>query len=319
MAVPVIVEEAPEIIPAIETVDEAGQVIRVRFDQAFPGQAPPWFISAQGTQTKIAKTWDSLYDYVTEPFKSQTAPATLNMPAVIQAFQAPLERQLQVTSTYTNLLADFLNTFAYKETWERLNLGQTMTNLFENTQAQIDANDDQLRYLEHLSIPALQGDIARLRAAQVELQRNVLLVANQWGLDNIFRPLHENINDLEARTNIRIKAGDEKTLDDARSLINAHDAELAAGLGAVALAVKALQSWVDDCGEPMCQQFGPKTDMSSLLKKLLEGGILGLLAGFALADPTAVAQAAVAFAQVSGPAIENTVGDWLQGLHDVTA
>lgn len=89
-----------------------------------------------------------------------------------------------------------------------------------------------------------------------------------WAIDNIYGPLDAKIEREIAgvRTDVWNLTGAwvDNLLDD----INAEALKRAAAIAGVTAAVAAVSAWVVDCGEPMCQTLGPKTDLGKLLKGL---------------------------------------------------
>jgi hypothetical protein len=89
-------------------------------------------------------------------------------------------------------------------------------------------------------------------------------------------------------------------------------------LAATALIARAAQTmaaaakaWEDDCGEPMCETVGPKTDWGKLFKRFGPAGLLALLATIEAVDPQAAEDAAKHFAEVIGPVLEQWTTSWL--------
>lgn len=89
-----------------------------------------------------------------------------------------------------------------------------------------------------------------------------------WAIDNIYGPLDAKIEREIAgvRTDVWNLTGAwvDNLLDD----INAEALKRAAAIAGVVAAVAAVTAWIEDCGEPMCQNIGPKTDLGKILKGL---------------------------------------------------
>lgn len=81
--------------------------------------------------------------------------------------------------------------------------------------------------------------------------------------------------------------------------------------GIAATLAHAVTKWVDDCGEPMCQSIGPKTDWGKLIKRFGPAGLLAILAAIETVDPQAAEQAAEHFAATVGPVLEQWATAWL--------
>jgi hypothetical protein len=123
--------------------------------------------------------------------------------------------------------------------------------------------------LEHLIAGAVNDAVAREQALSHNLQH--------WAIDNIYQPLEETIFHAVQQVYANLQ-WDVQALQNQITDINVNRLpRLGAELGAVAALAHALQTWVDECGEPMCVQMGPKTDWSKLLKVLNVAGMLALL------------------------------------------
>lgn len=106
----------------------------------------------------------------------------------------------------------------------------------------------------------------------------------RWATDNIYRPLKADVTN-EATT---------RHAADHRIVSVDIPAQITAALAPVLAATAAIPSMQNrlsdleaenaDCTQPMCDTFGPKTDLFKALKSL--AGLLGLLAGFEVANLT---------------------------------
>jgi hypothetical protein len=98
-----------------------------------------------------------------------------------------------------------------------------------------------------------------------------------WAIDNIAWPILQEISTEVNRIEKEIGA-DVRALEREIAGLKVGDiAGLGARLAAIAAAVAAVTTWVEECGAPMCEQMGPKTDWSKLLKVLNVAGMLALL------------------------------------------
>jgi hypothetical protein len=89
-----------------------------------------------------------------------------------------------------------------------------------------------------------------------------------WAIDNIYSPLLQRVDQLGIRTLDGLVGVLDEAEAYARTLVNEETLKRIAALAGLASAVAAITTWIDDCGEPMCQQLGPKTDLGKLLKGL---------------------------------------------------
>lgn len=213
---------------------------------------------------------------------------------------------------YTQDIGDIVNTFAI----------DAFTSLTETTQGidfLVDGLLEDVRGIETGVIPSIEALLGDLSTAIDTGIDNVFDLGKTWAIDNILDPLSALLE--QARTDLvdTIEGTAEGTLTIVRGLIDDATSPLAAEIAAVAAAALTITTWVDDCGVPMCEEFGPASDLAPLLKDLLGSGILALLAGLALADPNVDEKAALVFARTLGPALEATVDDWVIPLQADTA
>lgn len=271
----------------------------------------------------LAPTWADVADWaILQTHQQMGAPST-----TVNASTADLQVATDTAIGNTvKAMSGFVNQTIHKEQHDIAFLYRVIVAVAQHQDAaqrralaRIATLEAQMQAILTLAIPSLQAQI--LHAEQVAFNEAVAgaQAAESWAVEHIFRPLEEQLAQQRAQTKVQIDTAAHQTLQTALIHDGLIAAAGAAALAPVRTAVATLVDEAEKCGKPICAQFGPQTLMSSLLKKLLEGGILALLAGFALADPSAVAQAAVTFAEATGPTIENTVGAWLQDLHDITS
>lgn len=70
-------------------------------------------------------------------------------------------------------------------------------------------------------------------------------------------------------------------------------------------------TWVDDCGEPMCETQGPKTDWGKLFRRFGPTALWVLLSAVAASDPKEVERAAIGFADTFGSTLEHWANSYL--------
>lgn len=94
--------------------------------------------------------------------------------------------------------------------------------------------------------------------------------------------------------------------------------ELAAATVIAHEALKLAQqakAWEDDCGEPMCETVGPKTDWGKLLKRFGPTAIFALLAAIAAENPDKVEAAAADLGKALGPVLASWAEAYLGLSH----
>jgi hypothetical protein len=112
----------------------------------------------------------------------------------------------------------------------------------------------------------------------------VVGVITGWAIDNIYNPLDRHIRETEQSLQDRITGTAADVYDAAADLVHSETARRVAAVAGVAAVVAAIATEVTECLRPMCDQFGPKTDLSKILNQLK--GLLGVLAGVELATLT---------------------------------
>jgi hypothetical protein len=141
-----------------------------------------------------------------------------------------------------------------------------------------------------------------------------------WAIDNIYHPLLNDVEAAKADVLDTMVKGLSDVETYARDLVNAETLERLAAVGAIAAAIAAITTWIDDCGVPMCEEFGPGSQVGNLLQDANLLKWLELLAAIgALSDPTALGSLAVKLAETTGPAMDTFVADWLAPLQHATA
>jgi len=105
-----------------------------------------------------------------------------------------------------------------------------------------------------------------------------------WAIDNIASPLLNEIAVAKADVLDALERGLADVETYARDLVSSETLDRVAALAGLAAIVAALGAWIDECGVPMCETYGPGTDLTKLLKGL--EALLGILAGVGLANLT---------------------------------
>lgn len=160
---------------------------------------------------------------------------------------------------------------------------QQLHDFAEHEQAiqRLQAHND---YVDQYVVPNLQAQVLHAEAFAYSVAVAAQQNAQQWSIDHIFSPVYSELLKVQPA----IDAGVQKAENVAHSEL--HNSEVAqavkwaADLAPLALAQKALKSWQDDCGEPMCESIGPKTDLGKLLKALKIATDLALFAELANLD-----------------------------------
>lgn len=153
--------------------------------------------------------------------------------------------------------------------------------------------------LSHNAAAGLAGQLdARVNALRAELIRDIL------------NPLHVQVTNLvHTVEDVRVTANTSKWIADHKLLPGLAAATLLAG--EAAKLARVAKQWEDDCGEPMCQTVGPKTDWGKLFKRFDAAAILALLTALAATDPSEIEHAAEEFGRTFGPLLSTWASGWL--------
>lgn len=277
----------PEIIPTITFPDPiTGQPEKIPFDKAFPppGKLVPWSGLSQSAQGKLYDDWSAVYDFITEPFQHVTPPVTLNMPAVVEAFQKPLERMLQIVATNVEYLKTFLEQYAISELELFAGLQLAVARILATTEVRFQNQRNLIDAIRLNYIPHLQLELQAVRASVATTAVGVIRVLQVWTTNNVYIPLQHEIAVERVTRQQQVRA---ITQTDLPALEHRLDVKLAPTIAAVATLapiVTGIAKWVADCGEPMCQTQGPKTDLGKLLKGLKIAELAAFLAALAALD-----------------------------------
>jgi hypothetical protein len=161
------------------------------------------------------------------------------------------------------------------------------------------------------AVHGIEQSLARQWWDTVQAIDGAVAGVEAWAIDNIYHPLLGEITGEIARVEAEIGA-DVRALERDLANLNVGDiAGLAARLAAIAAAVSAVTTWVEDCGAPMCEQMGPKTDWSKLLKVLNVAGMLALLTSVGTLTEAELEQLAVTVASIGASPAATFVDDFV--------
>lgn len=277
-----------EVIPPIEIPNPlGGDPIRLPFGDAFPppGEPKPWgAVWSKPPGPTLGESWSAVYDFITEPFDSVTPPVTLNMPAVVEAFQKPLERMLQVTATNVEYLRMFLEQYAISELQLFAGLQLAVAKILAVSDVRFANQRNLIDAIRFNYIPHLQLELQAVRASVATTAQGVIRVMQVWTTNNVYIPLQHQIAVERVTRTQQVRTITQTDLPALEHRLDAKLAPTIATVAAIAPVVVGLAKWVADCGEPMCQTQGPKTDLGKLLKGLKIAALAAFLAELAALD-----------------------------------
>jgi hypothetical protein len=167
----------------------------------------------------------------------------------------------------------------------------------------------QLARLDHI----MSGRILVAQNALHATMRRELVVAEQaqqqWVSTYVARPLGARVVKTEANV-VALTGTVVATATVARTaLATATKAETE--IQSLTKRVTAMEKWVDDCGEPVCETVGPKTDWGKLLKRFAPKLIWLLLAEIAATHPEELEKATVELVNTLAPVLEGWAKSYL--------
>lgn len=158
--------------------------------------------------------------------------------------------------------------------------------IYQYFDTRVSALEGQMKAVLDLALPSLQAQILQLRHDMgLSFQFNSA-ADRAWAIDNIYRPLQENIGQVAKE----IPVWSAGALADAKAYtgiaVGALGVKVLTEIAPLSKAVTALQTESEQCTQPMCDTFGPKTDLGKLLKGLKVAEFVTLLAEIAAARET---------------------------------
>jgi hypothetical protein len=125
------------------------------------------------------------------------------------------------------------------------------------------------------------GAIDALRTELDNLIGGAVAGVETWAIDNIYNPLDDRITSVETTIDDAIVGAVADVEAYARDLVNQETLQRLAAIAGIIAAVGAITTFVEECGQPMCDTMGPNTDLGKLLKALDALGLLAVLAELA--------------------------------------
>lgn len=192
---------------------------------------------------------------------------------VIKSLSGFINEAFIYATNVANVVALEQENQRYNQLQENLRLESQIA----EAQAKVDA-------ILALAIPSLQAQITQTQHDAQAYAMYAALSERQWNIDHIFTPLYEGIFKVQASATAQVADVKASIPEIVRTVVPSLGLATSAALNTVAAKATAVASWVDDCGEPMCQTVGPKTDLGKALKAFKAAEWLLLLAELAALD-----------------------------------
>ena len=291
---------------------------------AQPGAQP---VPIAGPAIKIIQSgaqyvWNDVWNWTSGAFraanKAEAQAFTVTAENVINVAESAISWSQTAWSSFISILTSALEAEIYDVGNYAVNLGAhlraSIVTLYNDIYVEGGLLDDLITSV----YDTLQGNIRNIEALLGALSVDLPAAIEAWAIDNIYNPLVDDFT--VSIDNVETVLGEAVQGIDGRlaQIENIDLPSILETLGLVVAGVTAITTWVDDCGEPMCENFGPGSELGGLLDNALLKYLLGLLALGAFADPRAVADAALAFAEVGGKPVEAAIENWLEPIQAVT-
>lgn len=176
---------------------------------------------------------------------------------VVKAFSGFIDQGAAMTVQAASLLEDAITNTSNVETFDFSTLSQ-----------RIDGIEATLNFMTQYVVPDLEAKITHAEAFAYATALAAQQNAEAWARENIFDPVYTELLKVQPAIDASIKANNPTIVAAAQSQVNALHDLLTPTITAAAAAAASATNWIDDCGEPMCQTQGPKTDLGKFLKAL---------------------------------------------------
>lgn len=232
---------------------------------------------------------------------------------VVKAFSGFIDQGAAMTVQAASLLEDAITNTSNVETFDFSQLSQ-----------RIDGIEATLNFMSDYVVPDLEAKITHAEAFAYSTALAAQQNAEAWARENIFDPVYTELLKVQPAIDASIAANNPVLTASAQSKVNALHDLLTPTITAAAAAAASATNWIDDCGEPMCQTQGPKTDLGKFLKALKVAEWAALIAEIAslradgleglLSDVEGWAKTAISEFQSAFLTGGQTLGDTITGI-----
>lgn len=278
-------QAAPEIATWVETeLPELEEIAHLDF------RTPTWLPGADAIAiykgTTGLPTWDNVWQWVKDGYNFVFSGGT---PIANPPTWADMKAATDASTKYMIQAMSGFHDRAVKTTlalgWQ-LSAGidnQTNAELhdFQQLDTRLTPVEAQTALIVNDALPQLWQGLENTRALNEAQIAEIVPVIQQWTRDNIAMPLLESLGEIHEQLDQKINDTIAAIPQIVKDNIPVAGLATAASVAAVATKVAAVGSWVDDCGEPMCETMGPKTDLGKLLKAVSLLGAAAALGDFA--------------------------------------
>lgn len=257
--------------------DKPGLQLAPEYPPGVPVPDPPIIVIGR----EAHQTWDRVWGFI----KHQTKPKIDAMQSLVvrsiqdavPAIENYVGEELKVLGGYINDIGDFAAISQYVLNNELGQVSEWAYRNLNNLDASLYATLVHVNNIEGAFLPQINEDIARVREAIGNMPSFLIPQLQAWSVGNIFDPLVDDIGRTDAKIRGDVFGLMAATTSELQGQINGNHAEVLGLLGPLTAALPAIEKWINDCGDPMCQAMGPNTDLGKFLKALQLAGILSLL------------------------------------------
>lgn len=235
---------------------------------------PDWLPSPDETSIYFGKyvypVWEDVYNFATGLFDSGTSISDLLDIKTAQVLQESAHRAIGSSiKAFSGMIDNAVAQEQYDVNAVQssvLAMGDALALLNNLQDAQIKFLQNEIQYIVKVAVPTIRAEILQAKLDAEHVAAYDALANRQWAIDNIFRPLEEQLGQERAKA----KAYTDGRVNEAENISHVlNNAEHAAMLGttaAIAAKLAPLIAESENCVKDMCATMGPKTDLGKFLK-----------------------------------------------------
>lgn len=265
----------------IEVEINPGEIHELNWPEGVPTAGQP-IIADPGFQD----TWDGLWKWASQKLFADVdwMQSKLTLATAQVMIQAALKHQQQAFASVVSNLKLYFQQTVISLASTQLGLSQAILGLVIDTLNRVDALGAEEWWTRNVDLPALWGSLQGLQAQIDTIPRIDPQTLLQQVYDTQVAPLWENLGQETATRDAQTSWIANNLVPTEIAGVLAQIAPVATVAAAAQASARAIQTWQDECGQPMCDTMGPKTDLGKLLKMIQAGALLAMLAELAGAD-----------------------------------
>lgn len=156
-----------------------------------------------------------------------------------------------------------------------------------------------------------EADIQRLRADVVQMQNANNVALHQWVSSVVNDPIWRHMTGIQDQINTLERYLPDMITAGATVAATGVVAGTVAKVASLSKTVGQLAQEEEDCGKPICETVGPKTDWGKFFKRFGPKILEALLLALATEDPESVEHAVEKLADLLGPTLSHWAETWV--------